>query len=392
MIARVAKENPAVGKFSLPAGNGCLQRYMNRYTPALPAARTAAVRERSHRLPPFALVTVCSQREVRRMNVLPYRSCALLIAATFLLAGWQRTAAATHAYVANQNDGTVSVIDTQSDEVVRTLDLHAKADGKLQAAIADRAEKTLFVVDATGSKLIVVDLASGEIRTRVAAGQSPEGASISPNGKQIAVCGEDDNLVTMIDVATQKVLRTIATQGKNPEHCEFSDNGRWLLTSNENSNDVDIIDLEAGRSVALVPTSGHPRGIAILPDNRTAYVAQETGSGVDLIDIAQHKVTKSIATGVRPAGAIASHDGKRVFVANGGGGTVSVIDVAAGKVIADVPVGKRAWNMALTADGRKLYVANGRSNSVSVIDTTTLKAVKEIPVGAMPWGVSITSP
>jgi DNA-binding beta-propeller fold protein YncE len=78
-----------------------------------------------------------------------------------------------HAYVANQNDGTVSVIDTQSDEVVRTLDLHAKTDGKLQAAIADRADKTLFVVDATGSKLIVVDLASGEIRTRVAAGQSP---------------------------------------------------------------------------------------------------------------------------------------------------------------------------------------------------------------------------
>jgi YVTN family beta-propeller protein len=139
-----------------------------------------------------------------------------------------------------------------------------------------------------------------------------------------------------------------------------------------------------------VPTSGHPRGIAILPDNRTAYVAQETGAGVDLIDIAQHKVTKSIATGVRPAGAITSHDGKRVYVANGGGGTVSVIDVAAGKVIADVPVGKRAWNMALTADGRKLYVANGRSNSVSVIDTTTLKAIKEIPVGAMPWGVSIT--
>src|SRR5690349_18471883 len=78
--------------------------------------------------------------------------------------------AAPHAYVANQNDGTVSVIDTQTDEVVRTLDLHAKTDGKVQAAIADRGEKTLFVVDATGSKLIVVDLASGEIRTRVAAG------------------------------------------------------------------------------------------------------------------------------------------------------------------------------------------------------------------------------
>jgi len=38
-------------------GTGNVQRRMNRYTPALRAARTAAVCERSQRLPPFSLVT-----------------------------------------------------------------------------------------------------------------------------------------------------------------------------------------------------------------------------------------------------------------------------------------------------------------------------------------------
>ena len=296
---------------------------------------------------------------------------------------------APHAYVANEHDGTVAVIDTATDDVLRTVVIHGNGGDKLQAALADRSEKTLFVVDALSSTLIVYDLAAGKVEQRIAVGKSPEGASLSPSGKQIAVCGEDDNIVNFIDVASRKVLRSIALQGKNPEHCEFSKDEHWLLTSNENSNDVDILDLTVGKSVALVHTAGHPRGIAILPDNKTAYVAQETSGGVDVIDIAAHTVTKSITTGLRPSGAIASPDGKRVYISNGGSATISVIDTAQNKVTGEVPVGKRAWNMALTHDGKKLYIANGRSDSVSVIDTVALKAIAEIPVGTLPWGVQI---
>jgi len=298
-------------------------------------------------------------------------------------------AAAPHAYVANERDGSVAVIDTATDEVTRTIMIRAGGADKLQAALADRAEKTLFVVDAQGSTLTVYDLAAGKVEQRLPAGKAPEGASLSPSGKQLAVCGEEDNTVYLFDVTQRKLLRSIPTQGQNPEHCEFSADEHWLLTSNENSDNVDIIDLKAGKSVALVHTAGHPRGIAILPDSKTAYVAQETSSGVDVIDIAAKKVVTSINTGLRPAGAIASPDGKRVYVSNGGSAMISVIDTAKGKVIGEVPVGKRAWNMALTRDGKKLYIANGRSDSVSVIDTQALRALKEIPVGGLPWGVQI---
>lgn len=298
-------------------------------------------------------------------------------------------AAPPHAYVANEGDGTVSVIDTDKDEVARTLTVHGESGDKLQAALADRGERTLFVVDAKNSQLVAVDLASGQAKQRIAAGKSPEGATLSPSGKTIAVCGEDDNAVTFVNVSTQKVIGSAPIQGKNPEHCEWSSDERWLLTSNENSDDVDVIDVKARKSSALIRVGGHPRGIAILPGKHVAYIAQETTGGVDVVDFDQRKVLRSIPTGVRPAGAIATADGSRVFIANGGSATVSVIDTGSNKVIADIPVGKRAWNMALSANGKKLYVANGRSNSVTVIDTTTLKPVKEITVGERPWGVQI---
>jgi len=306
-----------------------------------------------------------------------------------LLFGTASAWCAPHAYVANEGDGTVSVIDTRTDAVTRTLVAHGESGDKLQAAVADRGEHTLFVVDAVSSQLVAIDLASGQPRARINAGKSPEGASLSPSGKTIAVCGEDDNVVTFVSVAARKVTGTAPTRGKNPEHCEWASDERWLLTSNENSDDVDVIDVKARTSAALIHVSGHPRGIAILPGKHIAYIAQEAANGVDVVDFDQRKVLRSIPTGVRAAGALASSDGRRVYVANGGSATVSVIDTATDKVIADVPVGKRAWNMALTGDGKKLYVANGRSNSVSVIDTVTLKPIKEIAVGERPWGVQI---
>ena len=296
---------------------------------------------------------------------------------------------AANAYVGNQESGTVSIIDTATDEVVRTLPAQGKIGAKVQAVVADTAEETAFVVDTAGNALVAVDIASGQIRQRIAVGASPEGAALAPSGKTIAVCVEDDNQVALIAVATRALTRKIATQGKNPEHCVFSADGRWLMTSNENSDDIDLIDLTAARSVALTHTGGHPRGIAWLTHKPLAYVAQETTSGVDVIDMAKRMVTGSIHTGVRPADAIASPNGRYVFVSNGGDASVSAIDTTRNQVVANIAVGKRPWNMAITADGKKLYVANGRSNSVSVIDVIALKPIKEIAVGALPWGVSI---
>jgi len=92
----------------------------------------------------------------------------------------------------------------------------------------------------------------------------------------------------------------------------------------------------------------------------------------------------------KPKG-IAIHPGGRwAYVANGGSNDVAVIDIESKQVTTYVPVGKRPWGLAVTADGRKLYVANGVSDSVSVIDTATLKVIGTIPVGSRPWGVAIS--
>lgn len=313
----------------------------------------------------------------------------LAVALLGLLQTAVAAAAVELALVPNQGSGTLSLIDTTRDAVIRTIPDSGSLGGKIQAVVAGRGGKMAYVVDADKNALISIDLAAGRSIRSIAVGNSPEGAAISPSGKWVAVCVEDDNAVVLVNAADGSIAGKISTQGKNPEHCAFSSDSRWLMTSNENSNDVDIIDLSARRSVGVVRTAGHPRGIAWLPNKAIAYVAQETGGCVDVVDVVQRSVVRSIATGLRPAGAIASPDGRRMFVSNGGDGTVSVIDTGTFQILTTIAVGKRPWNMAMTRDGKKLYVANGRSNSVSVIDTNALKVIREINVGQLPWGVAI---
>lgn len=310
---------------------------------------------------------------------------AVMVASAFCCAG---VSAAPLAFVSNQATGSVTVIDTTTDQVIKTLLGEGKL-GKVNGAVANPAATLLFVVDAQGGVVNVVDVATDKLKKQIAVGKGPEGIGIAPSGNEVAACIEDDNRVVIIDTKKLEVVQRIATKGQNPEHCIFSPDNRWLLTSNENSNDIDIIDLHSNASVAAVKSSGHPRGMAFLPKQNVAYVAAEGANAVDVLDVGKRQIIKTLPGALRPAGAVASPDGKFVYITNGGAGSVSFFDTASGKSIAEVAVGKRPWNTAITRDGKKLYVPNGRSDSVSVIDVATHAVIKEIPVGKLPWGVTI---
>jgi YVTN family beta-propeller protein len=61
------------------------------------------------------------------------------------------------AYVPNENSGTISVIDTRSDSVVRTLDAGGKPGKRVRAIDARAARKSLYAVDAQHNKLFAID-------------------------------------------------------------------------------------------------------------------------------------------------------------------------------------------------------------------------------------------
>jgi YVTN family beta-propeller protein len=305
-----------------------------------------------------------------------------LMAATLALFSLGATAAPL-AYVPNEASGTISVIDTGTDQVIKTIKAGKKPRGL--AAVGD----TLYVSDQPNNALLVIDLKRNEVVGTIDLGESPEGVGASADGKWVVVASELANGVTFIDAATGKLAFNVKTKGENPEHAVFSPDGKWLYVSAEEADQVDIVDVAARKEVKAVQVAKRPRGIGFLPDGSRAYVACEFDSKVFAIDVATQEVVAEIKAGVFSNGVTVHPSGKRVYISNGKDATVSVIDTATNQVIATIPVGKRPWNMAITPDGKKLYVASGRSHAVSVIDTESNQKIKDIPVGELPWGVLI---
>ena len=289
------------------------------------------------------------------------------------------------AYVANEKSGTLSIIDTERDEVIGEI----RAGSKPRGMAPSRDGKRLYVSDQPANSLLVVDLDARSVTATIDLGESPEGVSLSPDERWVVAAVELSNSVSFVEVASGKVAFSVKTAGKNPEHAVFSPDGRWLYVSAEEADSVDVVDVAGRRQVAAIKVGRRPRGIAFTPDGKRAYVACELDSTVYAIDVAGHAVLAAIPAGEFSNGVSVRPDGARVFVSNGRAGTVSVIDTASNTIIATVEAGRRPWNMAITPDGRKLYVANGRSNSVSVIDAQRFVKLKDIAVGELPWGVVI---
>src|ERR1039457_5983582 len=192
---------------------------------------------------------------------------------------------AENAYVPNEGSGTVTVIDTATDEPSprSPIPTHGTMGQKLRGVALNLSGRTLFVVDALRNVVLVVDTASGTLKKTLPNILSAEGIQLAPDGMTVTDCAERSNEAIFIDVASLRESFRVKIQGNNPEHCVYSPNGKWLLTSNEKSRSIDVIDVAARKSIATIKTAGAPRGMGFLPDGSAVYVADETSGDVDVI-------------------------------------------------------------------------------------------------------------
>ncbi|HKE85273.1 MAG TPA: beta-propeller fold lactonase family protein [Vicinamibacterales bacterium] len=95
-------------------------------------------------------------------------------------------------YVVNGNSDSVSVIDTTTNEVTKTISLSRPQD-KYKGANPNSValspdEKTLYVTLGYENAVAVVDIKAGHVRGRIPTGWYPTSVSVSPDGSRIYVC------------------------------------------------------------------------------------------------------------------------------------------------------------------------------------------------------------
>ncbi len=296
------------------------------------------------------------------------------------------------AYITNEKGNSISVIDLDKLEVVKTVPVGQRPRG----ITLSKDETEMYVCLGDDDTIAIVDTKTLKTIGDLPSGPDPEQLRLSPDGKLLFIANENDALLTAIDLSTRKAVSEFPV-GVEPEGVAVSPDGAIVVNTSETTSMAHLIDWKAKTVVANILVDARPRYAEYTHDGSELWVTSEVGGVVSVIDPVKRVVTKKIAFEVpglasdqiQPVGIRFSPDGKLAFIALGPANRVAVIDAATKKVLKYLLVGQRAWQLEVSPDGKYLLSTNGVSNDVSVIDLASLKVIKSIAVGSFPWGVAI---
>jgi len=137
-------------------------------------------------------------------------------------------------YIAARDAGVVTVVNTQTNGVVRTFFV---SGGQVQNVTVSRDGSTLFATDIARSRLISWDIISGSaaFQQRAIGSGSQRNAfdvAVTPDNAQVYVSTLADGKVYVLNRATRVVLDSIITRG-SARYIGFTANGSHAIIPNE---------------------------------------------------------------------------------------------------------------------------------------------------------------
>lgn len=175
--------------------------------------------------------------------------------------------------------GTLSVIETTTHpyHVIDTILL-----GRVSAGIAMSPDGSrIYATNELDGTVSVVDTETDKVVATIPVGSIPSGAAVSPDGSRIYVSNWDIDTVSVIDAATNRVIDTITTGAypAYPSDVAFSPDGSRVYATNYGSDTVAVIDAATNQVVDAIPvgTSPFPAGQFIGPGALIAKNSEASG-------------------------------------------------------------------------------------------------------------------
>lgn len=243
---------------------------------------------------------------------------------------------------------------------------------------------TVYVGNRDSNTVSIIDTGSGSVVKTVYVGIDPLALAASPEGDDLYVADRGSDLVSDISTGSQAVVKGINV-GDGPQGIAVTKNGKFVVTANFNDATLSVIDRASGKVVTFA-VGGRPFGIAVGRDSNTAYVVNgDSSNTVSIVDLAASKVVGSVKLPGQPWGVVASTKDDRVYVTLSGGSVAAIAypyasapsdqTVAAGKTVtfaSTVTNKPDSMSWQLSADGGNSWhdLTNGGGTTVSFTAST----------------------
>jgi YVTN family beta-propeller protein len=237
----------------------------------------------------LSIVDVKARKELKRLQLPLLRPHGLF-------------AIGNHIYVTTEGSRTVARYDVAKGEIDWIAGTGAEVSHMVVVAAG---ETKIYTANIGSDNISVLDLADAPRKIglkQIAVGKGPEGIDFSPDGKQIWTAHRADPNLSVIDTATDKVVKVVPTGTKLANRLKFTPDGKRVLISDTGSNELVVLDAASGEVVKRISTLAQPAGILIDPGGKRAFVACLGAKTVQVVDLATLEVVDSIPAGNAPDG------------------------------------------------------------------------------------------
>lgn len=329
------------------------------------------------------------------------------------------TAAEPTVYVSNTGEGTVSLIDVASTEVVDTVDVgfnfsfpSNQFTPRLTAAAAD----PLWLNVGQGVRAIAAG--TFEQRASVDTGSGANWQELTPDGSHLVVSArEPSHTQYRVDAdpdsddfgrVTAEIDRTPeggrgSNDGPGPCDVTVHPDGEFAYVPDLFGDTLTVLDVEGfeiHRQIAVEPASSAPpepwMGTAAW-DGETLLVEHNEGvagseSIWDISDpgnpVERCRLTTDDGMGEGPLTSEIGPDSAFGYVFTPGTNDVTVVDLASCVVETRLDLGGEAFAGTWGPDGETLFVPVQTADEVAVIDANSRDITARVPVGSEPYGAT----
>ena len=138
--------------------------------------------------------------------------------------------------------------------------------------------------------------------TVVPVGKGAEGFDVSPDGREAWVANAQDGTISVVDLASKRVVQTLAADVAGANRLKFTPDGSLVFVSSLRSPDVTVLNAASRAVVKRIPVGRGAAGIQMQPDGARVYVACTPDDHVAVIDVKSLAVVGRISAGRQPDG------------------------------------------------------------------------------------------
>ncbi len=228
----------------------------------------------------------------------------------------------------------------------------------------------------------------------------------------LAYVTSQDAGVSVIDLATMKVVKQIDVKAESPRGIGITDDGKKLIVATRGNDSISVIDAATGEVLQQILIGKNPEFVRVR--GNFAFVSSEPSAKggpppkpgtkeaeddddeekipaqIAVIDLEQGKKVREITGGPETEGIEFSNDGTKMIITNEADNTITVHNIETGELLKTISThehGDRPRGIKASPDGNNYIATLEYGNKFMVLDKD-FNFVRTVDTGETPYGVA----